>query len=86
MAGPLTAGQAFEEIARVAIDPGSGQVYEHGWQSWSPSTTYEAGDRPHRPSSERTRVMNHRPDRSVPDGAGCCPPCRRRTRSSSTRL
>jgi alpha-galactosidase len=68
MAGPLTAGQAFQDIARVAIDPGSGQVYEHGWQSWSPSTTYEAGDRPHRPSSERTRVMNHRPDRSVPDG------------------
>jgi alpha-galactosidase len=68
MGGPLNAGQAFEQVGRVACDPGSARVYEHGWQSWSPSTIYAVGDRPHRPTTERNRVLCYRPDRSVPDG------------------
>lgn len=67
MEGPLGAGRAFEDVARVAGDPGGAQVYEHGWQSWSPSTTYAVRDRPHRPSSGLMRLMNYRPDRVVPE-------------------
>jgi alpha-galactosidase len=68
MEGPLGAGRAFAEVGRLACDPRRAQVYEHGWQSWSPSTTYAVRQRPHRPSTERSRVLNYRPDRSVPNG------------------
>jgi len=68
MEGPRSAGRAFGQVGRLACDPRSARVYEHGWQSWSPSTTYAVRQRPYRPSTERSRVMNYRPDRSVPDG------------------
>jgi alpha-galactosidase len=38
-------------------------VYEHGWQSWSPSGCYPLGTRPPRPSSENSRVMNWRQEK-----------------------
>lgn len=38
----------FEPVAEIALGPGA-RVYESGWQSWSPSTTYDVGRRPHRP-------------------------------------
>jgi alpha-galactosidase len=37
-------------------------IYEHGWQSWSPTTTYRAGEQPHRPRSERNRLLCYRPE------------------------
>ena len=37
-------------------------VFEHGWQSWSPSTTYQIDERPWRPVNERNRVICYRPD------------------------
>jgi len=68
MEGPLHPGQVFEEVGAVACDRRSARVFEHGWQSWSPTTTYGLHERPYRPSGERSRVMNYRPDRSAPDG------------------
>ncbi len=47
----------FERIAELSVDPATGLVHEHGWQSWSPSSTYRIGERPHRPGSGRNRVM-----------------------------
>src|SRR5213593_3489544 len=60
--------QVFAEVGAVACDPSSARVYEHGWQSWSPTTTYLLRDPPYRPSGETTRVLCYRPDCSVPQG------------------
>lgn len=60
--------QAFTHVAEVACDPSSGRIYEHGWQSWSPTTSYGVGVRPHRPTSERSLQLCYRPDTSVPVG------------------
>ena len=43
------------------------QVFEHGWQSWSPSTTYGVSDRPWRPVNERNRILCYRPETSPDD-------------------
>jgi alpha-galactosidase len=52
---------------RVEIDPASGLVYEHGWQSWSPSTTYPATDTSHRPASPANQLGGYRPRVSLPE-------------------
>ncbi len=51
----------METIAKTPVDVGTGRVYEHGWQSWSPTTTYRVTDRPHRPVSERNHFLCYRP-------------------------
>src|SRR4051812_8402633 len=58
-----------DRIATVAVDPARARVYEHGWQSWSPTTAYRLADRPFRPVSELRRVGNYRPDRTAPAAA-----------------
>ena len=58
----------FTELGQVACDPRTARVYEHGWQSWSPTTTYGLHERPYRPGSESNRVLCYRPDRSAPGG------------------
>ncbi len=59
----------MREVAELAVDPARAVVYEHGWQSWSPSRSYRLGERPHRPISEHRRLMNYRPDRVAPPDA-----------------
>ena len=56
----------MEELTRVPVDPRRAVVYEHGWQSWSPTAAYAAGERPARPVSEDRRVGNYRSDRDWP--------------------
>jgi alpha-galactosidase len=65
---PSSVNQTFTEVGVVACDPRTARIYEHGWQSWSPTTTYAVHDQPYRPRSEMTRVLCYRPDRSVPEG------------------
>jgi alpha-galactosidase len=65
---PTAVDQAFTAAAEVVYDPGTARIYEHGWQSWSPTTTYSLHDRPHRPTGERSPVLCYRPDCSVPAG------------------
>jgi alpha-galactosidase len=57
----------FAEVAEIQVLPGSAQVYEHGWQSWTPTTAYRLQDRPHRPVGGVRRVMCYRPERIPPD-------------------
>ena len=59
----------FTPIAEIVIHPETALVHEHGWQSWSPTTTYRVGEGPHRPSSDRRRVLRYRPDRVAPADA-----------------
>ncbi|MET0842751.1 MAG: glycoside hydrolase family 36 protein [Mycetocola sp.] len=42
-------------------------VYTEGWQSWSPTTWYQRGDTPQRPSEEWQHVMRFRPGTSLPE-------------------
>jgi alpha-galactosidase len=58
----------FTDVGQVTCDPRTARIYEHGWQSWSPTATYAVHDRPYRPNSDATRVLCYRPDRSVPEG------------------
>ena len=36
---PTSGDRGFSEVAEVACDPASARIYEHGRQSWNPSTT-----------------------------------------------
>ena len=59
----------MEEIAALPVDPARARVHEHGWQSWSPTTTYAVTERPYRPTTETRRVLCYRPERRQPDDA-----------------
>src|SRR5919107_4616342 len=56
----------MEELIRVPVDRGRAVVYEHGWQSWSPTAAHPLGEAAARPVSEARRVGNYRPDRDQP--------------------
>jgi alpha-galactosidase len=56
---------AFEHVATIDVDPVGGQVHEHGWQSWSPTTTYALSGRPSRPTREGRQVMSYRPEQQA---------------------
>jgi alpha-galactosidase len=57
---------ATEVLSRIPVDLSRALVYEHGWQSWSPTTAYRLDQRPFRPVSEQRRVGNYHPDRTAP--------------------
>jgi alpha-galactosidase len=56
-------------VESIMVDPGEALVYEHGWQSWSPTAAYRLDQRPARPGSEARRVGNYRPERVAPADA-----------------
>jgi alpha-galactosidase len=61
--------RTFTDVGELVCDPGAARVYEHGWQSWSPTTTYALHDRPYRPADDNLRVVNYRADGSTPEGS-----------------
>ncbi|HZE37951.1 MAG TPA: glycoside hydrolase family 36 protein [Stackebrandtia sp.] len=58
----------FDEVARLSVDTGQARVYEHGWQSWSPTTTYALDTPSHRPLSDFSGVQHYRPGSAKPRG------------------
>jgi alpha-galactosidase len=60
---------ATEVLSRIPVDLSRATVYEHGWQSWSPTVAYRLDERPFRPVSEQRRVGNYHPDRTAPHDA-----------------
>lgn len=56
----------MHEVVRLPAGPAA-RVYEHGWQSWSPSAAYPAHGAAHRPRSERNKIMGYRPEVTAPD-------------------
>ncbi|HET8681196.1 MAG TPA: glycoside hydrolase family 36 protein [Micromonosporaceae bacterium] len=56
----------FEPVAEFEVDPARGRVFEHGWQSWSPTTVYPVGATSHRPHRPHAQVMCWRPERPAP--------------------
>ena len=65
-----TGGRSGRDVDRATGrdtgGPSRARVYEHGWQSWSPTLAYRLDERPFRPVSEQRRVGNYRPDRTAP--------------------
>jgi alpha-galactosidase len=53
-------------VARPKVDPVRSRVYEHGWQSWSPSATYGVTETSHRWGSPAMQTMCWRPGRPAP--------------------
>ncbi|MEV8377327.1 glycoside hydrolase family 36 protein [Kribbella sp. NPDC056861] len=51
----------MERIAVVEVDLGVGRVYEHGWQSCSPSSDQPVTGRGHGPSSPESQATSCRP-------------------------
>ena len=59
----------FSEIGEVGVEPAAARVFEHGWQSWSPTTTYRLTDRPFRATSPSWFPVNYQgPDPTPPAG------------------
>jgi hypothetical protein len=56
-----------EVVEEVPVDPARATVYEHGWQSWSPATTYPADGTSWRPVRELTKIMGYRAGRPGPE-------------------
>lgn len=56
----------MQPVTEVGIEPGRAHIHEHGWQSWSPTTSYRVDERPHRPVSDRNRILCYRPEMVVP--------------------
>ena len=50
-------------VAELRVDPARARVYEHGWQSWSPTGDYGLAQRPPRATSARNHLLAYRPDR-----------------------
>ncbi|NJC85824.1 alpha-galactosidase [Planosporangium mesophilum] len=51
----------------MPVDPDRARVYEHGWQSWSPTTTYPVTATSWRPVRPATQVMAYRPGKPGPE-------------------
>ena len=58
---------SFEELASIKVDADAGRVYEHGWQSWSPSGSYPVAVRSSfRPARAVSQIQSYRPGRPAP--------------------
>jgi alpha-galactosidase len=56
----------FREVAEIRVGPSS-TVYEHGWQSWSPTGVYPATASSPRAPSARSQIVHYRPGVEVPE-------------------
>lgn len=59
----------FSQVAEVPVDPDRALVYEEGWQSWTPTTTYRLGEPPVRPPRADSRAHCYLPGRVPAAGA-----------------
>ena len=58
----------FTDVAEVG-SPDEMVVYEHGWQSWSPTGTYAATATSPRPADRDRQILGFRPEKALP-GSG----------------
>jgi alpha-galactosidase len=58
--------RVFSHMADVPVDSDRASVYEHGWQSWSPTGTYPVTATSPRPLSPSIQAMCYRPGIPAP--------------------
>ncbi|NJC21026.1 alpha-galactosidase [Arthrobacter pigmenti] len=51
----------YQTVEELTVSPERGRVYEEGWQSWSPTTTYGVTETSRRPESMLRHRMRFRP-------------------------
>jgi alpha-galactosidase len=56
----------FRDVGEVLCDPARARVYEHGWQSWSPTGLYPASATSPRPAEPTANTMTWRPGQPGP--------------------
>ena len=56
----------WQPVERLAVDPRATVVYEHGWQSWSPTGLYRAAATSPRPARRLWQTMGFRPEIPAP--------------------
>src|SRR3990170_4971316 len=57
----------FSTVDEVEVSAASGTLYEHGWHSWSPTTTYPlAQPVSERPALRWQQLMRYRPESPAP--------------------
>lgn len=59
----------FADLDELDCDPASALLFEHGWQSWSPTGAYRLDERPPRPATSVIQTLCYRPETPVPEGA-----------------
>ncbi|MFI7464563.1 glycoside hydrolase family 36 protein [Nonomuraea sp. NPDC049646] len=59
---------SFVDVGEIRCDQARTRVFEHGWQSWSPTGAYGLGDVPPRPADQTIQILCYRPGTPVPDG------------------
>jgi alpha-galactosidase len=69
MTGPAGTAE-FRPVAEIACDPTVARVYEHGWQSWSPTGTYAGDATSPRPVFDKTDITNWRAAETPPPATG----------------
>lgn len=57
----------FSPVDEVTVSRTAGRVYEEGWQSWSPTTTYRVTETSRRPESDLRHLMRFRPGVDQPE-------------------
>ena len=65
--GFLMDDQRFADVAEVVTDLEHAYVYEHGWQSWSPTGLYPALATSPRPRRPVWQTNSYRPERPAPE-------------------
>jgi alpha-galactosidase len=63
----VTTTRAFDAVLTLPCDPQAAQVYEHGWQSWSPTGSYPGRGRSPRPVFPKTEITNWRAESPPPE-------------------
>jgi alpha-galactosidase len=58
----------FADIGEIRCRPHEARVFEHGWQSWSPTGRYRWSDTPPRPADGTIQILAYRPETPVPAG------------------
>lgn len=58
-------------VAEISVDPDTARIHEQGWQSWSPSTGYRIGERPHRWVEPFHRIVCYRAESDPAAGVYC---------------
>lgn len=58
----------FADVGEITGDPRQALIFEHGWQSWSPTGAYRLDQAPPRAASETIQILCYRPETPVPAG------------------